>query len=390
MFLRKVDNELDSQEYEIEETLPNLSKTHKLNIHDEVDNQIDMLLNPTSENDKEISVKAKQQVNRIKKRMAKVSVAPGEFGSFKNWGDDVFLEEKIFPEKFPYGTGGYLSSVIDNPDNNLGFANYCVNQIMSCDPKFRNDSTYLFFLLLVKELIMLKRCKSTYLRQATKLPNLTRNDVLTMKHENLSRFNRSFEVFKNMRGTSMYYEESKKNLFAHLRQNGCPTLFFTLSCAEFNWADLLKEIIETVYRKKVNDEDIEKLSTSQKNKLISENYVQTTLHFQKRIEKLFTLMQYDDFFGNSGDETYHMSSYFYRIEFQQRGAPHVHSLLWIKDSEDNDAPSFWIEETDENPGKKRNKFNQTQDSDHEQNQENINARLCWKKGNPEFKILLIF
>ena len=96
-------------------------------------------------------------MKRILKKMQKISVAPGEFGSFKNWGDDIYLEEKIFPEKFPYGTGGYLSSVLDNPENNLGFAEYCVNQIMSCDPKFRNDSTYLFFLLLVKELIMLKR-----------------------------------------------------------------------------------------------------------------------------------------------------------------------------------------------------------------------------------------
>ena len=35
--------------------------------------------------------------------MEKVAVAPGEFGSFKNWGDDIFLEEKSFPEKFPFG-----------------------------------------------------------------------------------------------------------------------------------------------------------------------------------------------------------------------------------------------------------------------------------------------
>ena len=215
---------------------------------------------------------------------------------------------------------------------------------MSCDSKFRNDSTYLFFLLLVKELIMLKRCKTTYLRQATKLPNLTRTDVLNLKHENLSRFNRTYEVFKNMRGTSMYYEQSKKNLLAHLRQNGCPTLFFTLSCAEFDWKDLLREIAETVYRRKVSDEELDNLPISKRNKLISENYVQTTLHFQKRVEKLFSLMQYDGFFGDTGSEKYHMSSYFYRVEFQQRGAPHIHSLLWLKDSNGHDAPSFWLEE----------------------------------------------
>jgi hypothetical protein len=289
-------------------------------------------------------VRANQQVKRTMKKMEKIAVAPGEFGSFQNWGKDIFLEEKIFPEKFPFGTGGYLSSCIDNPESDMGFANYCVNQILSADPKFRSDSTYLFFLLLVKELVMLKRCKTTYLRQATRLPNLTKNDVLNFKHENLSRFNRSFEVFKNMRGTSMYYEESKKNLMALLRQNGCPTLFFTLSCAEFDWTDLLKEIIETVYRRKVTDEEIEDLSPAEKNKLVSENYVQSTLHFQKRIEKIFTLMKYDNFFGDSGNDKYHVSSYFYRIEFQQRGAPHVHSLLWVKNSKGDDAPTFWSEE----------------------------------------------
>ena len=59
---------------------------------------------------------------------------------------------------------------------------------------------------------------------------LTKNEV---DRSNLSRFNRSFQVFKNMRGTSMYYEESNKNLMALLRQNGCPSAFLTLSCAEF-------------------------------------------------------------------------------------------------------------------------------------------------------------
>ena len=161
----------------------------------------------------------------------------------------------------------------------LIWANYCVSQIMSCDPKFCQDSSYLFFLLLVKELIQLKRCRSTYLRQATRLPNLSREDIINIDHSNLSRFNRSYQVFKNVRGTSMYYEESKKNLMALLRQNGCPSAFLTLSCAEFDWPELLKEIVETVQRRKVTMEYVENLPDKVKNKLISENVVQTTLHF---------------------------------------------------------------------------------------------------------------
>ena len=130
---------------------------------------------------------------------------------------------------------------------------------------------------------------------------------------------------------------------ALLRQNGCPSVFLTLSCAEFDWPELLKEILETVQRKKVTKEYIEGLSQSAKNKIISENVVQSTLHFQKRIEKLFYLMKYD-FFDGSND-AYHVSNYFYRIEFQQRGAPHVHSLLWLKNKDGDEAPNFWI-----NPG----------------------------------------
>ena len=42
-----------------------------------------------------------------------------------------------------------------------------------------------------------------------------------------------------------------------------------------------------------------------------------------------------------------VSSYFYRIEFQQRGAPHVHCLVWLKDEDGNPAPTFWASEDDD-------------------------------------------
>ena len=131
---------------------------------------------------------------------------------------------------------------------------------------------------------------------------------------------------------------------ALLRQNGCPSLFLTLSCAEFDWPELLKEIIETVQRRKVSKEYVNSLPDKVKNRLISENVVQSTIHFQKRIAKLFSLMRYNFFKGT--DQNYHVSSYFYRIEFQQRGAPHVHSLLWMKNKNNDDAPNFWIEPND--------------------------------------------
>ena len=293
----------------IEEVLDEISATHN-DVIDELSDHLDTFVCPTEEQAKILSDIANKRADQISKRAEAICIAPGEEGQFQNWGKEVFLEEKCFPEKFPFGTGGYLSSCLDNSENQIGFANYCVNQILSCDPKFRNDSTYLFFLLLVKELIQLKRCRSTYFRQATRLPNLTKDNVINMDAENLSRFNRSYQVFKSLRGTSMYYEESKKNLMALLRQNGCPFIFLTLSCAEFDWPELLKEIVETVERRKVTKDYVESLPQSEKNRFIAENVVQSTLHFQKRMDKLFYLMQNDFFDG--ADEAYHVSSYFYR------------------------------------------------------------------------------
>ena len=143
---------------------------------------------------------------------------------------------------------------------------------------------------------------------------MSKEDVLTAKKENLVRYNRSFEVFKTMRGTSSYYAQSKKNLMAMLRQKGCPTLFVTVSCAEYKWQELVRQILETEWNQPISMEYVDGLSNGERNKIITENAVQSTVHFQKRIEKLFSLFKYDDIF-----EGFHVSNFYYRIEFQARG-----------------------------------------------------------------------
>ena len=152
----------------------------------------------------------------------------------------------------------------------------------------------------------------------------------------LPRYDISFEVFKTMRGTSMYYQDAKKNLMAILRQNGCPSLFLTVSSAEYKWKELVKQILETEWKQEVSIEYVESLSESERNKIISRSAVQSTVHFQKRIEKLFNLFKYDDIFDG-----YTATDFFYRIEFQARGAPHLHALLWLQDLNGEIAPTFW-------------------------------------------------
>ena len=90
------------------------------------------------------------------------------------------------------------------------------------------------------------------------------------------------------------------------------------------------------------------MTTAEKNRLITDNVVQTTCHFQKRIEKVIRKFMKPGFFeestsivGDAKNEGYEAAeemdyqeedkengqeesddapSYFYRIEFQARGA----------------------------------------------------------------------
>ena len=136
-------------------------------------------------------------------------MAPGEKGKWMNWLSDLYLEEKLFPALFPFGIGGFLSSQILR-QTNLGFSNYVKSRILSADSKFRNDASYVFFLLLVKEMCEMRRSEQTYFRKATKIQNLTANRVKDISKEYLLRYNNAYTTFKACRGTSMYYQDVKK------------------------------------------------------------------------------------------------------------------------------------------------------------------------------------
>ena len=102
----------------------------------------------------------------------------------------------------------------------------------------------------------------------------------------------------------MYYQDAKKKLMATLRQNGAPTLFTTLSCAEFDWNVLVQKTYETVTKTKVDMKFIEEQDTAWKNKLISGNVVQSTMHFAKRTSKIMSLLEKDGIFEHENVKRY--------------------------------------------------------------------------------------
>ena len=128
-------------------------------------------------------------------------------------------------------------------------------------------------------------------------PGAGGRNMWRLKKENLNRNNNVFHVYKNLRGSAPYYQKAKQNLFATIRQHGSPTIFQTISCAEFEWDHLCKQIYETVNNEKIDIEVIRNKDSKWKNKLVGENVVQSTLHFQKRTQKLIKLFEENDFYN---------------------------------------------------------------------------------------------
>ena len=85
---------------------------------------------------------------------------------------------------------------------------------------------------------------------------------------------------------------------------------------------------------------IEEETPAWKNKLVSENVVQSTMHFSKRTDKIMSMFSREGIFKYE-DVNYHAESFFYRVEFQARGAPHIHCLLWLKGENGETPPALW-------------------------------------------------
>ncbi|CAG9799161.1 unnamed protein product [Chironomus riparius] len=100
--------------------------------------------------------------------------------------------------------------------------------------------------------------------------------------------------------------------------------------AETQWKELLRILKKTVDNE--DDADVSGLDFEEKYRLIRTDPVTCSLYFDHKFKELFkTLKNTDE--GPFGK--FKILHHYYRIEFQHRGSPHVHMILWLKD-----APTF--------------------------------------------------
>lgn len=107
----------------------------------------------------------------------------------------------------------------------------------------------------------------------------------------------------------------------------------TLSANEIGWPDLLKLLHTLAHGREGTQEFIaSELSFIEKSSLINNDAVTCAIYFNKLVNVIMTILQSKKFspFGK-----YRVINYFKRIEFQHRGSPHAHILLWLDNAPDD-------------------------------------------------------
>ena len=251
-------------------------------------------------------------------------------------------EQMAFPWLFPDGTNGYKTSR-DPPITTL---DYFQTRLLSSDTRWASHIPYLFWCCNVIEQRRLNENISVAIRMRsfrgnarTNSPAVCRQSSDSTSHDCLTAgdlrdmsnnpelSDSCYGFMHNMRGTIAYWQRAKHDLLAMFRTLGPPAFFITLTADDMNWLDLLYVLAKRAGMD-ITVEDVDNLSSEQKRELLCSDPVTTARHFSQRFQKFI------GFLKGSSKPIGEVVDYFWRVEFQLRGSPHVHSLWWVKDAPD--------------------------------------------------------
>ena len=232
---------------------------------------------------------------------------------------DTNLDLMTYPELFPTGVNG-MKDVMR--EVKIGTSDYIKSRLLNKDPKFRLNMNYLFHCFQTQEVSNI--CHSVgHLLHSVTGRNLTAkefHDRLAAKDGELQ--TKMFTLLANLRGSKEYFSKLGMEIRWMIKKLGPPTLFLTCSTAEWFSAPLI-EHLRTVNKDAASN--VDKMTPAE---LCALDPVTVSIHFHKKWHSIFKNLinaKENGIFGVVED-------FFWRIEYQARGAPHVHCVLWIKDA----------------------------------------------------------
>ncbi|XP_062283095.1 uncharacterized protein LOC133987667 [Scomber scombrus] len=255
-----------------------------------------------------------------------LNIAPAEGNNPVKLLSDQANEAKCFPVLFPQGN----STFHEERANHLTLSRYLNNRILHVDGRFAQDVNYIFYGQYMSEVQQVVSKVSIALRKGrssgsdkVKESNIRHFQNNEEKLKKWLEFDDGYRFLKPIRGTPAFWQEAQRDLLACVRQLGLPTWFCSFSSADLRWQNLLNTILKQEGRAQTAAD----LEWADRCELLRRNPVTAARMFDYRWHVFLkeVLMSPSHPIGKIKD-------YFYRVEFQQRGSPHVHCLFWIENA----------------------------------------------------------
>ncbi|XP_060571280.1 uncharacterized protein LOC132729522 [Ruditapes philippinarum] len=251
-----------------------------------------------------------------------LSVAPGEKSSPIGLFQDYHSEVLSFPTLYC----GQARKENSSRFVQVHYSDICKWELRNVDRRVALCVPNIFFKLKrlqIKQIrdkvfLAIRKCK-------TRGVTLTAGDILTPGFiDKLTMQNDGYRVLRTLRGSPPYWEAAKKDVFAMIRQLGIPTWFCSFSAAETKWLPLLKSLAKLVKGRDLSSEEAEELTWQDKCMLIKSDPVTCARFFDHRVQIFIKHV-----LKHQSQPIGEILDYFYRVEFQQRGSPHIHMIIWI-------------------------------------------------------------
>ncbi|XP_015793934.1 uncharacterized protein LOC107370453 [Tetranychus urticae] len=217
---------------------------------------------------------------------------------------------QAFPTLFPYGRADFKQS---RNVKSLSFVEYFKFLMQYKDGRFAKDSRFRFFAFNSIMRWQAINQGNLYVKK-NKFGNLDAEAVLEKVKEDSHLADSIMFYAGKLRSSKSYWFQRSGELHDMVEQLSTPHIFFTLSAADYHWPDLYKILDPT--------NNIDTSIEANRRRLMHDNPLITAWFFQKRAETFIREVLLP---------CYNVDDYWYRYEWQWRGSPHIHGVLWLKD-----------------------------------------------------------
>lgn len=238
----------------------------------------------------------------------------------------LLLQVLTFPHLFPTGEFGFDVK----RDTKLTLRKYFMARLCNKDNRFATNVEYLFYAQFLTDFKQVSDSINIALRKATSQTStaITAGQLKDDEYrKQLIQADKAYQFLQTVRGSPAYCKKILYDLLGMIKQLGPFTWFLTLSAADLRWPETIC-IIAHQFKVKLTKEDIENMSWEERCSWIRKNPITAARQFDYRVQQFTRLVINGEVLGN-------ISDFYYRVEFQQRGSPHIHMVLWSLD-----APHF--------------------------------------------------